>query len=276
MNNIMIIILIRYFVFVYNVLKFKYLSFICNNLSATILAAASDHIGRRPIFIIGSICHLITSCIFLLVCFYELPLWLLICAQAILGLGGDTAAPEAIAMAYIVDIYPKRKIAFRFIILTMVSYVAFGVAQLSMGQVLQVTHNFVISFSCAVILGVTNLIYVCIPCFIPESIVNSGKIPKDMVRKLCLSYIRLFQKDVSDGKSQEKKPIVLAVTLLAFSFYYFVHESIFDVITIYGIAAPFCWTPFETGIYSVMVNIFPALCKYNQNGLLLCKYLVSQ
>ena len=226
------------------------------------MAAASDYIGRRPIFIIGSICHLITSCIFLLVCIYELPLWLLICAQAILGLGGDIAAPEAIAMAYTADIYPTSKKTFRFIILTMVSNIAFGVAQLTIGQVLQVTHNFVISFSCAVILGVMNLIYVCIPFFIPESIVNGGKIPKDMVKKLYLSYIRLFQKDVRDGKKPEKKPIVLAATLLAFSFYYFVDEAIFDVITIYGIAAPFCWTPFETGIYSVMVNIFPALCKY--------------
>ena len=236
-------------------------SYLCIDLSATILAAASDYIGRRPIFIIASTCHLITSCIFFLVCIFELPLWLLICAQAILGLGGDTAAPEAIAMAYAADIYPKRRIAFRFVILTMVSYVGFGVSQLVMGQVLQITHNFVLSFSCAVILGVINLMYVCTPCFIPESIVHSGKIPKDMVRKLYLSYIKLFQKDVNDVKNRNKTPIVLAVTLLAFSFYKFIHEAIFDVITIYGIAAPFCWTPFETGVYAVMVNMFPALCK---------------
>ena len=207
---------------------------------------------------------MITSCISLLVCIFELPLWLLIFAQIILGLGGDTAATEAIAMAYVVDIYPKRIIALRFMILTVVSYVAFGVGQLVVGQVLQVTHNFALSFSCAVVLGVINLMYVCIPCFISESIVQSGKIPKDMVRKLYFSYIRLFQKDKNGRKNPEKKPVVLAVTLLAFSFYKFVHEAIFDVITIYGIAAPFCWTPFETGVYAVMVNMFPAVCKYNQ------------
>ncbi|XP_072039905.1 proton-coupled folate transporter-like [Amphiura filiformis] len=224
-------------------------------ITATILAATSDFIGRRPIFFIGSLCHLLASCLFLLVSIFNLPIWVLICGEVILGLGGDSVLIDVVALAYIVDIYRNdTQQPFRLVVVSMITYIAFGISQIIIGQILQLTNSFIISFSCAVGLAILNLLYVCIPYFIPETI-SGTRVPKDLVKQIFVKYYKLFHKDHTSNKN----PVALVVTFISDFFYYFVHEAIFVVITIYGIAAPFCWTPTETGIYAAMVNMVPAL-----------------
>ena len=47
-----------------------------------------------------------------------------------------------------------------------------------------------------------------------------------------------------------------------FMVYTMIIEAVFDVITIYGLGEPFCWSPTLVGVYSVIVNTFPALGMY--------------
>ena len=193
-----------------------------------------------------------------MVAIMDLPLWLLVCAEVILGLGGDCLSVEVIALAYIADVYPRNKQSFRYVVVSMIEYIGFGVSQTGIGQILQLTNSFVISFACGTITAACATVYVCIPYFIPESI-SREDIPKDMVKKMFQNYIRLFKKNT---RGSRKNQLVLFFTFVSDSFYYLVHSAIFAVITIYGIAAPFCWTPFQTGIYATMVNMVPAFCKY--------------
>ncbi|XP_071498116.1 lysosomal proton-coupled steroid conjugate and bile acid symporter SLC46A3-like [Diadema antillarum] len=222
-------------------------------LTAPFLIAASSFIGRKPILIIGAVCHLIASGIFFLVALFDLPLYLTLLAAIVLGLCGDVDTVGAVSAAYITDSSEGTSRTQRMIVLSLMSEVGWGFGQTLGGLILGYSNNFTFSFAFPAIMAAVNLVYTSFPRLVLETVptcesFSAGTILKKSFHSLAGFYTRF-------EKSKRTQVIILIVILCL---HRFVSEGIFDVVVIYGLGKPFCWTATFVGFFNASVALIPA------------------
>ncbi|XP_030828906.1 proton-coupled folate transporter [Strongylocentrotus purpuratus] len=219
----------------------------------TILIAASDIVGRKPILIINALGHLLASTVFLLLAWLHLPLIVAVAAECILGLSGDSIVSISVSFAYIADTSTGKSRVTKYTIISFMIYIGFGGSQIFVDLILQKTDSYTLAFGCAWIFAFLNFLYVLIPGLLIETVVKrtSFKLVRT-VKKLLRSFVQLL------SVSKDRRRSRLALLLTMFMIYNIITEAVYAVITIYGLGQPFCWSPTMVGIYNVIVNAFPA------------------
>ena len=222
--------------------------------SGTILIAASDFVGRKPILIINAIGHFLASAVFLLVAWLSLPLVFTIVAEFILGLSGDSVTSMHVAFAYIADTSTGQTRVIKLVIVSFLIYAGFGLSQILVDIILQYTGNYIIAFSCAVVFAILNFIYVVIPGLLLETVIHRSTFKViETTKKLLKGFWELLK------VSADRRHIRMIILFALFMVNTIVIEAVFSVISIYGLGQPFCWSPTLYGIYNVIVNVYPAL-----------------
>ncbi|XP_041472132.1 proton-coupled folate transporter-like isoform X2 [Lytechinus variegatus] len=221
--------------------------------TGTILIAASDIVGRKPILIINAFGHLLAATIFMLVAWLHLPLIVAVAAECIIGLGGDSAVSINVSFAYIADTSTAKSLVNKYTILSFMIYIGFGGSQILVDLILQNTGNYNLTFGCAWVFAFLYVLNVSIPGILLESVKNHTKFKVvATVKGLLKSFVRLVS--VSEDKRQSRLVLLVFIKMV----FFLINEAIYAVITIYGIGQPFCWSPTMVGIYNVIVNACPA------------------
>ncbi|XP_038052981.1 proton-coupled folate transporter-like isoform X2 [Patiria miniata] len=224
--------------------------------SALLLGTLSDFVGRRPMFIVGAVGHVVATAVCFLAAYFNLPLSVLVGAEAFLGVCGDTALLTAMGFSYIADITTTERAqqgrSFRFVVNDLMTHLGLGAAFISINIALQQTNSYPLVYGIIVVPALLAFLYVTPPCILRESVPRrpvSCRIFKD----LFLSIFRLFQQNVNGRRWK------LLLLLLCQFLYDVVYESLFDVVTIYGLGVPFCWAHTVVGTYGVINSISPAI-----------------
>ncbi|XP_063951512.1 proton-coupled folate transporter-like isoform X3 [Lytechinus pictus] len=223
-------------------------------LTASVLVASSDFIGRKPILILSAIGHLIASLIYLLVSLIDLPLSVTLLAAITLGISGDTSAAITVSTAYIADSTSGKSRTQRLVLQSLATYVGWGSGQAFAGILVRYLDNFSVCFAIPVALSVINLFYTICPGILLETISHREYFNfKKVLHKSFKNLRGVFGMKASKGR----RNVWCLMTIICFIM--FVVESVYDVIVIYGLGRPFCWTPDVVGYYYAAVSLFPAV-----------------
>ncbi|XP_071480492.1 lysosomal proton-coupled steroid conjugate and bile acid symporter SLC46A3-like [Diadema antillarum] len=221
--------------------------------TATFLVASSDSVGRKPILILSGVSHFLASIIFLLAVLFDLPLFVFLLAASVLGLCGDTDSVSMVSSAYIADSTEGKSRIQRMVVQSLMSYSGYGTGQVIAGVILDCSHNFSISFALPTLLAALNLAYTVCPGLVLETVpecvdLAPGRIVKDTIHSLTGFYTRI----------ERSKRIKIAILIIILCFHRLVKEAFFDVVAIYGLGEPFCWTPTIVGCYYAGIGWFPS------------------
>ncbi|XP_071788174.1 proton-coupled folate transporter-like isoform X1 [Asterias amurensis] len=220
---------------------------------ALVLGAASDFVGRRPMFIVNATGHFLASGLFLCIAIFELDLWLLIVGEVILGVAGDAVFAAIIAEAYVADIYTGNSRAFRLVVVDGLIQFSFGVIQFAIGETLQNTgNNFVIVYAITVAVAFVNLLYTIIPGLVLETVKRRpfpNNVPKDILKNI----VSLFDKAHAGRRWR------LVLLLINACLWTVIFEAAPGNVIIYGLSPPFCWMPDTVGAYGAISNALPAV-----------------
>ncbi|XP_022100521.1 proton-coupled folate transporter-like [Acanthaster planci] len=220
---------------------------------ALVLGAASDFVGRRPMFIINAAGHFLGSTLFLFIAIFKLPLPLLIVGEAMLGLAGDAVFTAIIAEAYVADIYSGKARTFRLVIIDAVILFSFGIIQFIIGEILQTTCiNFIIVYGITAGMAFVNLLYTITPGLVLET-VKRRPFPRGVIKELIMNILSLF------SSSHAGRRWSLSLLLANACLWTLIFEAAGGNITIYGLSPPFCWTPEIVGAYGAIINVLPAI-----------------
>ncbi|XP_071476542.1 lysosomal proton-coupled steroid conjugate and bile acid symporter SLC46A3-like [Diadema antillarum] len=222
-------------------------------VTATFLVAASSFIGRKPILVIGVVCHLIAPLIFLLVALFGLPLSLTLLAAAVLGLCGDIEGVVTVSLAYVADSSVGKSRTQRMVVLSLMYEAGWGCGQTLGGLILGYSNNFPVSFAFPAILAAINLAYTTWPGLVLETVPKREPLPAGSILKKSLDSLAGFCTHFERRKRNEVVVLIMIICLVRF-----VRESIFDVVVIYGLGKPFCWTAIFVGCFNASVALFPA------------------
>ncbi|XP_072174624.1 lysosomal proton-coupled steroid conjugate and bile acid symporter SLC46A3-like [Diadema setosum] len=222
-------------------------------VTATFLVAASSFTGRKPILIIGVVCHLIAPLIFLLVALFGLPLSLTLLGAAVLGLGGDVEGVITVSLAYVADSSVGKSRTQRMVVLTLMYEAGWGCGQTLGGLILGYSNNFPVSFAFPTILAVINVVYTTWPGLVLETVPKRE--PLQIGTILQKSFDSLAGFCTRFERRKRTNVVILIVTICLVRF---VRESIFDVVVIYGLGKPFCWTAIFVGCFNASVALVPA------------------
>ncbi|XP_063951513.1 proton-coupled folate transporter-like isoform X4 [Lytechinus pictus] len=244
-------------------------------LTASVLVASSDFIGRKPILILSAIGHLIASLIYLLVSLIDLPLSVTLLAAITLGISGDTSAAITVSTAYIADSTSGKSRTQRLVLQSLATYVGWGSGQAFAGILVRYLDNFSVCFAIPVALSVINLFYTICPGILLETISHREYFNfKKVLHKSFKNLRGVFGMKASKGR----RNVWCLMTIICFIM--FVVESVYDVIVIYGLGRPFCWTPDVVGYYYAAVSLFPAVATavslFRTTASPVCKGLISK
>ncbi|XP_022099483.1 proton-coupled folate transporter-like [Acanthaster planci] len=223
--------------------------------TALVLGTLSDFTGRRPMLIVGATGHMIAATVCFLVAYFNWPLAVLLGGEAVLGVCGDTALLTAVSFSYVADItaeHAQRQRSFRFVVNDLMTHLGLGVSFLSINVALQKTNNYWLVYAILLVPALLALLYVTLPCIIRET-VQRRPVSCSIFKDLLLSIFRLFRNNVNGRRWK------LLLLLLCQFLYDSVYESLFGVITIYGLGAPFCWPHTVVGMFGVINSISPAI-----------------
>ncbi|XP_072179411.1 proton-coupled folate transporter-like [Diadema setosum] len=226
-------------------------------ITATFLVAASSFIGRKPILVVSAIGHLIASGIFLLVALFELPIFISLFAAFVLGLCGDTDAVEVVSAAYIADSSFGKSRTQRMVVLSLMDSAGWGCGQVLGGLILGYSNNFPVSFAFPTILAAINVAYTTFPGLVLETVPNCKTLPAGSILKETLNSLAGFYTRFDRSRRTKALILITIICLLRF-----VREGIFDVIVIYGLGRPFCWTATFVGFFNASVALVPSAGKH--------------
>ncbi|XP_071476423.1 proton-coupled folate transporter-like [Diadema antillarum] len=222
-------------------------------ITATFLVAASSFIGRKPILVLGAAGHLIASVTFLLVALFNLPLSLTLLAAIVLGLCGDTDAVVVVSAAYIADSSGGTSRTQRMVVLSLMIETGWGCGKVLGGLILGYSRNFPLSFAFPTILAAINLVYTTCPGLVLETVPKCKPLPAGSILKETFHTLSGFFTRFE--RSRRRKVSILIVIIFLQRF---VKEGISDVIIIYGLGKPFCWTATFVGFFNAGADLFPA------------------
>lgn len=217
-----------------------------------VVVSYGDTGGRRLGLLLSNIGGACRFLIYVLLIYCNLPIWWLVLANFLEGLGGTHSTITASAYSYISDVVPAGKRTFRFSVAHALTFVASGLGNLAVGYILSAV-GFLSLFWGITILYVVNTIYIFI--LVPES--------NDTGEKGTFSIGRVFQETVNSFRiyfkerpSQPNARLELGLLLLTGALVSVILTGRIDSDTLYMLGSPFYFSAILIGYYMA----FQSLC----------------
>ena len=237
-------------------------------LTAPLLVAASDVVGRKPLLVVAALNHLISAIIIVVVAFFNLSLWVMVIAKIVLGVLGDTAMPNAVCLAYIGDSVEREERAVKMAVMDAANLFGWGLGKFLINVIIQETSSFTLAFGFPVVIAVLCLLYITFPGILIETInraeshQNQKLNVQGVFSGMAHSLKTLFGPELADVRW--RIGILLAIKALLF----IVKEGVFTVGILIGLGKPFCWSPLTIGVYEALTSFLPGIGMYIQSILL--------
>ena len=221
-----------------------------------------DHLGQRKIPIIIPI---VSNCLYLLLLilsvYADLPIAVYVSVALINGLGGGLTLFIAGCFSYITDVYSSEKArTFRFALLISAGNVSIGLVQLPFGYLVE--YYGVIPPLCSMLLlSIVALVYIILLDRDHES-PSSGRQSRTSSRSTTMADILRGVSDLFSNNHMKRRNRIGAILVL-FVVLCVIHasEAGMQILRIYGIGPPFCWSSVTLGYFNFIVQISSNLGK---------------
>ena len=230
-------------------------------IMAPIIGSWGDKVGRKVALGVPVFGYVLTSITYLMIFYFELPLWVLLLAMFFQGIAGGNGLILAAAVAYVTDITSEKNRIHRIGIVHGSFIIGIGLTQLFAGFIIQ---SFGYGPTLWISLGTIALsfLYVVLPPFLIETVDTSrrstpeSKVGSGTKLEAIHSLIDLFR--INTGYRRIRLGLIFSMELTN----ELLNTSAVGIIIIYGLGPPFCWSSVLVSGYWTMLLFGSALCKY--------------
>jgi len=225
-------------------------------LTALVAGGASDHIGRKILIITASAGGTINMIIILVTYYAALPKYVFLFGALISGCMGGFTVVNLAVYSYMADICSIHDRTCRFGILESMTYIGGSLGGLIGGLWLK-SGSYVQPFYAVAALHIAVFLACIIPCLIPES-VKTKKAATFNLATILQQNVKSFFEIFVHGEHFK----VLLPLLLIFMFVEINFLGLSDVVVLFSLGKPLCWSPENIGYFlslKVAFNGFASL-----------------
>ena len=215
-------------------------------LTAPLLGAWGDIVGRKFVIILPIIGYFIYTAIFLFVIYFNLPLWVVVVGSFIHGVLGNYGLQLAGALAYIADVTTKDRRALRIAIIQALTITGLGVSQVISGFLISAA-GYAAPIWMAAALIIISILYITVPPFLIETLPFRGQLGSDTCTRIKTTVASLY--DLFHENENFRRVKLISSLLILFTAE-LVICGLNSITIIYGLGSPFCWSPLIVGIFS--------------------------
>ncbi|XP_072033187.1 proton-coupled folate transporter-like [Amphiura filiformis] len=231
---------------------------LCGNLPslfmAPILGACSDKVGRRLVLGLAALGYVVTSITYLIVFYFDTPLWVFPIGFFIQGLTGGHGMIIAGCAAYITDVTTKETRMFRMAILHGIFLIGIAVPQLCIGFLIE-KAGFGPALWLTLVSLIICLLYIFIPrCFLETIDKNRWRQEAKKSKKSRFhSLLDVFR--YNTGYRRLRLALIFIVEFLD----EMLNANTVSLVIIYGLGPPFCWSPVTISGFLALVLFSSAI-----------------
>ena len=214
-----------------------------------LLGAYSDQAGRRYAIILPLLGSFVYSAIYVSVIYFNLPLWVLLIASFLEGLGGSIETLLVGFFSYIADVTTNKQRSFRIIVIELLVRLTGAVGPLGFNYWLKKSgylYPFIFSLGGHLIC----LLYAI--CFIPETIITNRRVSFFSCRRL-LSIINLYYKETVPPRRLKLCLLMMAFTVVMFG------RMNSGILTLFEMNEPLCWGSIMIGWYETSYSLVSSI-----------------
>ncbi|XP_072163191.1 proton-coupled folate transporter-like [Diadema setosum] len=231
--------------------------FIPNLFTALWFGFLGDRAGRKPALFVPVLGFLCQSIVYFAVVRFQLPLYVFIAGDFISGFCGSTALILSTAAAYITDVTSVKSRTFRVVVLETVAFVGSALGQISLGLLLQFgggegggQYNvFLTPLILAFATSSASLVYIIFPRVLIETVDRRTATG----RSLFAGVVNMFRVNINMRRYKLVLYMAVMVCVTISS------ASLSNLIVIYSMGAPYCFTPLQVSVLQVTLYIVSAL-----------------
>ncbi|XP_071492384.1 proton-coupled folate transporter-like [Diadema antillarum] len=233
--------------------------FIPNLFTALWFGSMGDRAGRKPALFVPVLGFWCQSIVYFAIVRFQLPLYVFIAGDFISGFCGSTALTLSTAAAYITDVTSVKSRTFRVVVLETVAFVGSALGQISLGLLLQYGSGggegsrqykvFLTPLILAFATSSASLIYIIFPRALIETVDRRTATG----RSLFSGVVSMFR--VNINRRRYKLVLYMAVMVCVT----ISSASLSNLVVIYSIGAPYCFTPLQVSVLQVTLYIVSAL-----------------
>ena len=226
-------------------------------LSALVAGGASDKIGRKILIAVASAGGVINAIVIIMTSTAGLPKYVFLLGAGMAGLFGGFTVINLAVYSYMADISSLKDRTSRFGILESMTFIGGSLSGVVGGLWIKNGH-YIQPFYAVGSLYVTVFLIIIIPHLIPESVDAHNNAMEFSVTKLIYhnlkSFVRVF--------ARSEHSVVLLLLLFIFLFVEINFIGLSDVIVLYSLGKPLCWSSDLIGYFlslKVLLNGLAAL-----------------
>ena len=220
------------------------------------LIALSDFTGRRTVLMLSAAGTLAMSLGYLVVSFFHLSVYFALLGYAVFGLTGGFVLQQSVSMLYATDIIPEKHLAVALAAVYGVQYSVIYVAPMALSMLLEATSScfplvyLVTTLACLLALGM-----LLPPDYIREFI-QRRPVESGLISEMYRGIRHMFQA-ATNGRRWRLLVLLASYAMVAFTL-----QGFQNTVNLYALGEPFCWSPSEIGIFSLVYGVPNAICKY--------------
>ncbi|XP_072182000.1 proton-coupled folate transporter-like [Diadema setosum] len=232
--------------------------FVPNLFTALWFGFMGDRAGRKPALFVPVLGFWCQSIVYFAIVRFQLSLYVFFAGDFISGFCGSTALTQSTAAAYITDVTSVKSRTFRVVVLETVAFVGSALGQISLGLLLQFggrgeggeQYNvFLTPLILAFATSSASLIYIIFPRVLIETVDRRTATG----RSLMSGVVNMFRVNINMRRYKLVLYMAVMVCVAVAS------ASLSNLIVIYSMGAPFCFTPLFVSFLQVTLYIVSAI-----------------
>jgi len=206
-------------------------------LSALVAGGASDKIGRKILIVVASAGGILNCIVIIMVSAGGLPKYVFLFGAGVAGLFGGFTVINLAVYSYMTDISSIKERTSRFGILESMTFIGGSLSGVIGGVWIKNGHYIQPFYAVGSLYTIVFIISIT-PCLIPESINTHDNMIKFNISKLIYQNIKSF----IGVFVYSQHSVVLLLLLFVFLFVEINFIGISDVIVLYSLGKPLCWS----------------------------------
>ncbi|XP_071483601.1 proton-coupled folate transporter-like [Diadema antillarum] len=232
--------------------------FVPNLFTALWFGSMGDRAGRKSALFVPVLGFWCQSIVYFAVVRFKLPLYVFIAGDFISGFCGSTALILSTAAAYVTDVTSVQSRTFRVVVLETVAFVGSALGQISLGLLLQFGSRgegggqynvFLTPLILAFATSSASLVYIVFPRALIETVDRRTATG----RSLFSGVVNMFRVNIDMRRYKLVLYMAVMVCVAVAS------ASLSNLIVIYSMGAPFCFTPLFVSFLQVTLYIVSAI-----------------
>ncbi|XP_038050057.1 proton-coupled folate transporter-like [Patiria miniata] len=213
------------------------------------LTAVSDYTGRRPIILLRCLGPLIMATGFLVVSYFELSVYYALIGSAVFGISGGYVLLNSVSLLYVTDIVSAKQRGVALATIYGTQNTVMYLAPFILNSLLGALSSFTTIYLIVTCFALLALLWMLPPGIIRESVEKRPVDLRDLAGSVTRGIRNVFASS-TEGRRWRIVLIFVCYAVISFTLYGFQ-----NTVDLYALGKPFCWTPAQVGVYSLVYGV---------------------